>query len=90
MVKKFTEGLVFGAGLGISFVAICFLSFYYIYPVMIVNKSNCDHDLVSDSKQTTDSSIALGATRSKGEDIEFHELDLDGQIIASNAIALAG
>ena len=89
MIKKFAEGLVFGAGFGISFVAFCFLSSYYVYPRMIVNKTNCDNDVVSDSKQNTDSSIALGTTRSKGEDTDFHDLDLDGQINASSAIALA-
>ena len=39
MLKKFLNGLIFGAGFGIAFVTICILGFSFITPQIFVGKS---------------------------------------------------
>ena len=35
MLNKFTEGLAFGGGFGVSFIALWYLTAYVIYPIFL-------------------------------------------------------
>ena len=90
MLKKFTEGLVFGSGFGISFITISYITAYLIYPLFITSKiethlnSEISDIHKSDINNTTDLHNIL-----KTPDIPFHELNLSEKINNASVIAIA-
>jgi len=40
MLKKFGEGLTFGAGFGISFILLWYIAAYLLYPLFVVPQFN--------------------------------------------------
>lgn len=87
MLKKFTEGLVFGAGFAVSFIALWFVSFYLLYPKYIDAKFEHEgRKNLSIAEPSTQPSVAHNP---KESDIQFHELELDDQIKTASVIALA-
>jgi len=76
MFKKFIEGLVFGCGFAISFIAIYFIASYFIYPKLINSRFQQTTTIHSDED-----------FRELAE--PFSELTLEEQIKNSSVIALA-
>jgi hypothetical protein len=89
MLKKFTDGLMFGAGFAISFLIIWYLGAYYISPLIVDSRI----------QSITDDNLAYREMKrhgSSGENeaishpkVQFHELTLDEQIKKASVIALA-
>lgn len=87
MLKKFTEGLVFGSGFAISFIALWFVSFYMLYPKYIDAKFEHEgREGFSIATPDTETSISQ---LPKEPAVQFHELDLEEQIKEASVIALA-
>lgn len=78
MLKKFVDGLVFGAGFAISFVALLVLAGLLLFPMMVSRQIEHFPDI-------RPSSVAAHAQPS----IPFHDLGLEDQIKESSVIALA-
>ena len=83
MLKKFTEGLAFGGGFGISFIALWYLTAYIIYPMYLGPQMN-----ESISRELSNIKPNISHESPKPE-TPFHELDLEEQIKRSSVIALA-
>lgn len=90
MFKKFTEGLVFGGGFAISFVAIWYVAAYLISPMFIA--SRIEHEAnkhLSELGANIQPSKPGSAEASRESAVPFHELGLEDQIKNSSVIALA-
>ncbi|HEY0665879.1 MAG TPA: hypothetical protein VGD24_07430 [Gallionella sp.] len=88
MLKKFIDGLIFGSGFAISFVAIVFMTGYTLYPMLISTVTE------SASQQLSQESLDLASEHAfpdnqRQSSIPFHELPVEEQIKKASAIALA-
>ncbi|HET7766381.1 MAG TPA: hypothetical protein VFK92_14940 [Burkholderiales bacterium] len=88
MLKKFAEGLVFGGGFAISFVAVWYLAAYAITPMFAsrIEREANKHLSERGRPAPPSESEAAGAVE-PGK--PFHELGIDEQIKKSSVIALA-
>lgn len=93
MLKKFTDGLVFGSGFAIAFIAFWYVAAYFIFPMFaesyterFISEEHPEGITYSQSKQppSVDTSNIPDAPVK-----QFHELDLEEQIKLSSVIALA-
>ncbi len=90
MFKKFTEGLVFGGGFGISFIFLWYIVAYLIYPIFVT-----PHIQESVSKQMSEFESQVPSHMSNQNvisgklRIKFHELSLEEQIKTASVIAIA-
>jgi hypothetical protein len=90
MFKKFTEGLVFGGGFGISFILLWYIAAYLIYPIFVT-----PHIQDSVSKQISELESQMSPSMSSRYEmpdkprIQFHELSLEEQIKTASVIAIA-
>jgi len=90
MLKKFTEGLLFGGGFAVSFVAIWYLSAYLITPMFIGSQIEQAADKhLSDAGGKTRFSAPRGSGVFRESGVPFHELKLEEQIKHASVIALA-
>lgn len=87
MSKKFTEGLIFGAGFGISFIAISYIAAYLIYPMFMGGQLKSGKTPSSVSEIQTPA--LKNAQISTNDGIPFHQLKLEEQIEKSSVIAIA-
>lgn len=90
MFKKFTEGLVFGGGFGVSFIFLWYMAAYLIYPIFVT-----PHIQESVSKQISELESQIPPSMSSRNvisdkpRIQFHELSLEEQIKTASVIAIA-
>jgi len=90
MLKKFIDGLGFGAGFAISFSVIWYISAYLIYPNLIETQIEGGFKTPSNvSVEANPSDIVTSMPRSFESGKQFHELPLDEQINESTVIAIA-
>lgn len=90
MLKKFTEGLVFGGGFGISFLALWYVAAYVITPMFVGSQiEQMANRHLSDLDAKTQSSISGSPETFRDSGPPFHELKLEEQIKKSSVIALA-
>ncbi|MCP3852503.1 MAG: hypothetical protein GY694_20075 [Gammaproteobacteria bacterium] len=91
MLKKFTDGLIFGGGFAISFIVIWYAAAYFIFPmfassyterVLSTGPSNSNS---KSSQPPTPTNKTLPNTPLK----QFHELEIEQQIEQASVIALA-
>jgi len=83
MLKKFTEGLAFGGGFGISFIALWYLTAYVLYPLFLGPQMN---ETVSDKFSELNQGIIEETIKPEKP---FHELTLDEKIKTASFIVLA-
>lgn len=83
MLKKFTEGLAFGGGFGISFIALWYLTAYVIYPMFLGPHMK---ETVSEQLSEINPSIR---NETFNPETPFHELSLEEKIKTASFIALA-
>lgn len=89
MFKKFTEGLVFGSGFGISFVVIWYVVAYLIYPILLESKAE-----QAISKHLSNNEIDNQPYNSHDSkeiqklDDNFDKLGVEDKILKSSVIAL--
>jgi hypothetical protein len=89
MLKKFIEGLVFGAGFAIAFMAIWFLSTWLVAPRIIASQIHeAETHIPASLAANTHSQISLDSGWTTPEK-PFHELGVDEQIRQASVIALA-
>ncbi len=88
VLKKFTDGLVFGAGFAIAYSVIWLIAADVIYPAMIGSKvekvAKEIPELRSEAKPLESQSRQIAPPAP-----EFHELEIDDQIKQASVIALA-
>ena len=90
MLKKFTEGLIFGAGFTISFIVLWYMAAYVIQPTL--TEKQIEHfkdeypDVISKGPQSPQLKNEVESSKSK---IPFHEMSIDEQIKQSSVIVLA-
>lgn len=86
MFKKFTEGLVFGGGFGISFVLVWYIAAYLIYPMFVgpqIQKT------ISEIESKVPPSVSSRPEVLEKSGKQFHELSLEEQIKQASVIAIA-
>lgn len=86
MMKRFFDGLIFGAGFTISFIILWYLAAYSIQP--IVDRLRFERLGIGADSEISDTKQASSAQRGL-QDIPFHALRVDDQIKQSSIIALA-
>ena len=86
MFKKFSEGLVFGLGFGISFILIWYISAYLIYPMFVDSQIQ---KTISKMESTAPPHASISHQSFKKPVKQFHELSLDEQIKQASVIAIA-
>ncbi len=86
MLKKFVEGLFFGGGFGVAFIAIWYLAALYVSPLVRSRMDDAVHRQIS-SLAANDALSTTDAIREGGR--PFDELGVDEQIKQASAIALA-
>lgn len=88
MMRKFMDGLVFGAGFAISFLVLWYVTSFWLTPMFMASRiDHPSHELSTEyPRETRDSATDVMGTVDKKP---FHELPIDDQIKASSAIALA-
>ena len=88
VLKRFTDGLVFGAGFAIAYSVIWLVAAEVLYPVIVSSKlekvAEEIPELSSDAKPPQSQS-----RQSPPPAPDFHELEIDGQIKQASVIALA-
>jgi hypothetical protein len=90
MLKKFTEGLVFGGGFGISFLALWYVAAYLITPMFVGSQiEQVANRHLYDLDTKTQSSISRNPETLRESGPPFHELKIEEQIKKSSVIALA-
>lgn len=90
MLKKFTAGLVFGAGFGISFLALWYLAAYLITPMYARSQiEHITHQPLSDTDTRTQSSVSRNPQMFYEAEPPFQEMQLEEKIRKSSVIALA-
>lgn len=90
MLKKFVEGLVFGGGFALSFIALWYLAAYLVTPIFVSSqfeRATTSHSPATDSTPPT--SITRRTEIPSEQETPFHELPLEEQIKQSSVIALA-
>lgn len=85
MFKKFTEGLVFGGGFGVSFIALWYIAAYLIAPMFIGNQFT----ELSETKVFENKQLSENTNIQQKPDVPFHELEPEELIKQSSVIALA-
>ena len=89
MLKKFIEGIVFGSGFTISFVAIWYVAAYLIYPMFVESQiEQATYKRLSNGKKI-EPSVTSETNTFDESGIPFHELGLEEQIQKSSIIAMA-
>ena len=89
MWRKFIEGLAFGAGFGIAFLAIWYVSAAWMVPRLIgsrVHEAETHFPVPASADKSSSTSAAEDRVRSGKP---FHELGIDEQIKQASAIAIA-
>lgn len=90
MLKKFTEGLVFGSGFAISFVVIWYIAAYLIYPMFIGPQlEQSISKQLSGIEPENRGSIRQNIQEPINSEKPFHELEVEEQIKQASVIALA-
>lgn len=90
MMNKFKEGLVFGGGFGLSFIALWYLSAYLITPMLMESQVQRVNERLSSNIGAAPSiSAAQRKEAPPKSEIPFHELSIDEQIKQSSVIAIA-
>ncbi|MHB8729920.1 MAG: hypothetical protein ACYC9K_12935 [Sulfuricaulis sp.] len=90
MLKKFTEGLVYGGGFAISFIAVWYIAVYLISPMFIASRFEQEvnkHLSETGAKTQTPNKSDVGTFHEPGK--PFYELGIEEQIKKSSVIALA-
>lgn len=88
MMRKFTEGLVFGAGFAISFLVLWYAAAYWVTPVITASR-------IDQINEDLSPELSVTGSRDRPEILvdeqtkPFHEMPIEDQIKASSAIALA-
>lgn len=89
MLKRFFEGIVFGAGFAISFVAIWYVAARVATPMIIASQVDAATRHFSEHAGPDRAEPPLATTIYSDPGKPFHELGIDEQIAQSSAIALA-
>jgi len=90
MLKKFTEGLIFGGGFTISFVVIWYFAAYFIYPTFIDSQiERVTTKQLSEYSTESHQPIPPISNAIRAPQVPFYELDLKEQIEQASVIALA-
>jgi len=90
MLKKFAEGLVFGCGFGISFIALWYVAAYLIAPMFLGSQiEQVANGQLSEPDANTQSYIARSPETHHQSGPPFHELKIEEQLKESSVIALA-
>ena len=90
MLKKFTEGLVFGGGFGISFLALWYVAAYLITPMFFGSQiEQVTNAQLSELDANAPASISQSPNSRPEAGPPFHELKIEEQIKKSSVIALA-
>ena len=89
MLKRFLDGVIFGGGFAIAFVAVWHLYTYYALPSVVESKlaTASRYDTLASSEQPSTS--ADPATQVRLETEPFHEMPIDAQIDRVSVIAIA-
>ncbi len=88
MIKKFAEGLVFGAGFAISFTLVALVADVWVTPALIKSDFNRPRGEIVAPPREDVASIASRFGDASDSGMPFHELDVADQIKASSVIAL--
>lgn len=88
MFKKFTDGLVFGAGFAIAFIAIWYIAAYTLYPKLISSIAQTTDRQLSHNGPNVPSDFQNSETK-LAPSKPFHELSPEEQIKKASVIALA-
>lgn len=90
MLKKFTEGLIFGGGFAISFVVVWYVAAYLITPMFLETKFEEETTRKLSGLGVSAAPSSPAATEATGAPtVPFHELGLEDQIKTASVIALA-
>jgi hypothetical protein len=89
MFKKFIEGLVFGCGFSISFVALSLVATFAIAPMLTSNLSQHAENQILEKGANTYSGISPETKVLPEDGKQFHELSVEEQIQKASVIALA-
>lgn len=90
MFKKFTEGLVFGGGFGISFIFLWNIAAYLIYPISVTpHIQDSVSKKMSEFESQVSPSLSSKYELSDELPIQFHEMSLEEQINTASVIAIA-
>lgn len=89
MLKKFTDGLLFGAGFAISFIVLWYVAAFLVTPMFYGKMERTASKQSSDMGANTQPSIPRSYEALREPAIPFHELKLEEQIKAASVIALA-
>ena len=86
MLRKFFQGMAFGGGFGIAFVAVWYMAAYWASPLLVqsYSLSTADDGYSSDTPTGEIPDIAKLT-----DTIQFHELEIDEQIKLATVIAVA-
>ena len=87
MLNKFKEGLVFGGGFGISFIAIWYFAAYLITP-MLVNEQIENINEIQQSSSSANAHVPSQTTVTSQPLKQFYELSSDEQIKTASVIIL--
>lgn len=90
MLKKFADGLVFGAGFAISFIVLWYVAAFLVTPMFLSSQMERTTSKQSSDIGANSQASIPGNYEAYGEpDIPFHKLKLEDQIRAASVIALA-
>ena len=90
MLKKFTDGLIFGGGFAISFIVIWYFAAYFIYPIFIGSQiERATTKQLSEYSTESHQPIPPSSNEISSPRVPFYELDLEEQIKQASVIALA-
>lgn len=87
MMRRFMDGLVFGAGFAISFVMLWYVAAYWVTPALTTSRIDQISRELSEQPPALRSHERYASV--DPEEKPFHELGIEDQIKASSAIALA-
>ncbi len=88
MLKKFTDGLVFGTGFAISFVAIWYIATYTLYPTLISSVTESANQQIAQEGYSVPSEQTVPNIQHQLSK-PFHEMSPEEQIKNASVIALA-
>jgi hypothetical protein len=88
MLKKFTEGLVFGGGFAISWMALWYIAAYLITPMFSPQIEEAVNKRLSETGANIQPSNRPSSESFREPAIPFHELALEEKIKKSSVIAL--
>lgn len=89
MTRKFMEGLVFGAGFAISFIALWYVASYWVTPALMSSRIDELNERFSSQRIEETPSSNSSARADNHPSVPFHELGVEGQIKQATVIALA-